>query len=363
MRRGDSNESDVQQARSSPILDGVPLFRKARSDASREDPIAAFWSWWSTTRRSVEDAIDAKELPQSLIDDISRHVIAIDPGLAWEIGPGRRARYQLCVSAEGDMGRRAITEWWRGSAPADSDWDYYASRQPTPDASGLQIGSHTLQAQDLRFETSDDVNRERIDLKVWHPLFSQLDDNVRAQVTYLWLDALFGEDGVERWFGRIERVSESPPDAIDRDALELKVRELASTATGDRFVLGQTTASDGQVRILLVNTALKHIDHLDKSFRVRLTIKLKTPGASGLPAQDESDALNALEDRFGEAHKGAVFAGRVTGSGIRTLNWYVADPSKAEAAISEVIRASGWKFDTRTDPDPQWEGLKRNLLD
>ena len=311
----------------------------------------------------MQGAVEAKELPQSLIDDISMRVKAIDPALAWEVGPGRRSRYQLCLSAEGDIERRAITEWWLRSAPADADWEYYASRQPTPDASTLRIGPHTLLAPDLRFGTDVDVNRERIDLEVWHPLFAQLDERVRAQVSYLLLDGLLGEDGVERWVGRIEPVTQLPSDAIDRDALQRRIHELADTATADRFVLGRAAGPDGSVRILAVNTALKHIDHLDKPFRLRLIIKLKTAGTEGLPAQDEGQALNALEDRVGAAVDDAVFAGRVTGAGERVLNWYVADPSKAEAAIRKVLRDSGWKIDTRTDADPRWEGMKRNLLD
>lgn len=341
----------------------MPLFRRSRSDSCQDDPIAAFWDWWSSARLSVQDAIEAKELPQSLIDDISRRVKSIDPALAWEVGPGRRSSYQLCLSAEGDIERRAITEWWLKSAPADAGWDYYASRQPTPETATLRIGPHTLGASDLRFGPHVDVDRERIDLKVWHPLFAQVDERVRGQATFLLLDGLLGEDGVERWLGRIEPVTQLPSEAIDRDALQLEIQELASTATGERFVLGQAAGSDGSVRIVAMNSALKHIDHLDKPFRLRLTIKLNTAGTGGLPAQDESQALNDLEDRIGAALNDAVFAGRVTGAGKRILNWYVAEPSRVDAAISETLRNSGWKIETRTDPDPRWEGIKRNLLD
>jgi hypothetical protein len=188
-------------------------------------------------------------------------------------------------------------------------------------------------------------------------------NNVRSEVTFLLLDALLGEDGVERWIGRVEAVTDAPQDAKDPGALQVQIQDLAREATGERFTLGQAPAPGGGIRIVALNTSLKHIDHLDKPFRLRLMITLKAPAPNGLPTQAESQELDAFEDKSGPGFEGAVFAGRVTGGGVRTLNWYVADPGGAEAAVTEIARHRGWKVEARTDLDPRWEGLKRNLLD
>ena len=223
----------------------------------------------------------------------------------------------------------------------------------------------TLLAPDLRFGTDVDVNRERIDLEVWHPLFAQLDERVRAQVSYLLLDGLLGEDGVERWVGRIEPVTQLPSDAIDRDALQRRIHELADTATADRFVLGRAAGPDGSVRILAVNTALKHIDHLDKPFRLRLIIKLKTAGTQGLTSSGRGSGPECPgrsrwggRRRLAQSSQDELLA---PWTGFLTGTWRT--PVKLRLRYVRSYATVAGRFHTRTDADPRWEGMKRNLLD
>jgi hypothetical protein len=150
----------------------MPLFRKPNRNSIEDDPIRAFWAWWAERRPAVEEAIYARQLPHGLVEELSTKVRAMDPALVWEVGPAGRSRYQLCVSPDGDISRRALTESWVRLAPTDPQWDYYPARQPTPDASTLKIGNHSFDAGSLRLATVVDAGRERVDLKVWHPLFA-----------------------------------------------------------------------------------------------------------------------------------------------------------------------------------------------
>jgi len=75
------------------------------------------------------------------------------------------------------------------------------------------------------------------------------------------------------------------------------VDALAASVTRERYVLGQSTAPDGQVRFVAMNTALKHIDHLDKPHRLRLVIHLTTASPNRLPDREESEELEAFSGR------------------------------------------------------------------
>jgi len=207
-------------------------------------------------------ALDLKQLPSSLIDDISSKVRDIDPSLAWELGPGLATKYQLTVTGEGDIERRAITERWYQAAPKDPSWEYYPARQAQPSSANhvLTMGQYQIDIAEVRFEATANDNLERIDLQVWHPSFPNLDDATQRQLTYLLLDTVLGEDGVERWSGAVQGIATQAGDSgIDARAVCDLFERLATSATGDRYTLGRATAADGSVRIIVVNAALKHI--------------------------------------------------------------------------------------------------------
>ena len=78
------------------------LFNRRRADtAERADAragIEAFWQWWAVTAAEIADAVPAGRLDR-YVDVVTRRVHAIDPGLAWEFGPGVHSEHQLTVTA------------------------------------------------------------------------------------------------------------------------------------------------------------------------------------------------------------------------------------------------------------------------
>jgi hypothetical protein len=55
--------------------------------ATEGDAIDAFWSWWQSVRGALAQAIDDRKV-DAWAEPLAKHVRAIDPGLAWELGPG-----------------------------------------------------------------------------------------------------------------------------------------------------------------------------------------------------------------------------------------------------------------------------------
>src|SRR6187399_1447322 len=62
-----------------------PVVPPSRAPAA--DPIAEFWAWWETAKGPLAQAIHNRTVSE-WTDPISERVHAIDPGLAWELGPG-----------------------------------------------------------------------------------------------------------------------------------------------------------------------------------------------------------------------------------------------------------------------------------
>jgi hypothetical protein len=92
------------------IVVAVTAFLALRTRASPSSPEAAssrtrdtdarlgeFWAWWASAAPRVAAALDAKD-NRSFVEELSSRVHAIDPGLAWETGPGfKGSRHHLTV--------------------------------------------------------------------------------------------------------------------------------------------------------------------------------------------------------------------------------------------------------------------------
>lgn len=186
------------------------LFRRKPSPeqvrARQDEGIAAFWSWWLAEGRArAARAFDEGEGALELADHLSRRVHAIDPRLSFETGAGRSARHCLVVTAAGDPDRREITQRWLAAAPpADDAFEYAASRQPVADASGVSIDLEGRGSVDLRSATVEAVLEPgSVNVRLTHPAFASLPDDAQGQITFLFLDALLGEEDVEFWIGEV----------------------------------------------------------------------------------------------------------------------------------------------------------------
>ena len=196
------------------------LFRKspAQIRARQDKAIAEFWSWWETDGHDYAatlfdgDRQDPKAL-QSFARAVGDLIAPLD--LAFETGSGRVARHLLVVTAAGDPDLRAVADRWLAAAPAhDEAFEYAAYRQPVADPSGIK-----LVYEGTPFDISDttvvaDVQGRTVDVAVTHPGFASAPEEVQGQVTFLFLDALLGEEAVESTIGAISWSGTPSPSAI-----------------------------------------------------------------------------------------------------------------------------------------------------
>jgi hypothetical protein len=338
------------------------FFRRG-ADAPPDD----FWTWWADGRVRVAAAISADGFDDRLVEEISRAVRTIEPGMAWELAAGVTAEHAFCLSPEGDARRRQMALRWLESAPAaDATWEYHASRQPAPRPLALDIGGARFDLGDVRAISSWDPARRRVDVRLWHPGFPDAPGAIRQQVGLLFLDNLLGEDEVERWIGAIELL-EVPTGGRTPDELKDEIdRRKAEPAGEESWVLITAELSQGGVAVVTANAGLKRIDHPFADIHVEIAVNL--PEAR-LPTNDEAAQLNAEEDallaRFEER---AVYAGRTTEPGWRTMHFVSEDLERLKPAIdgwAETL-ADAWpngerrRLKVNADQDMDW-AFQRDL--
>jgi hypothetical protein len=170
-------------------------------------------------------------------------------------------------------------------------------------------------------------------------------------VAFVFLDSLLGEEDVERWVGEIDLL-EAPTGGLTPAELKATIDRHKAESTGDEtWVVRDVRKADGNVEIVSANAALKRIDHPFHDHHVTITVVM---GIDRMPTDTEAAVLNAEEDdllgRLGDV---AIFVGRATGTGSRTLHFVAEDPERMRPAIDAWAAAI---------PDAISEGLPQRRL-
>jgi hypothetical protein len=348
----------------------VAFFRRrtaARTGASQVETIARFWSWWheegaAQTAQAIKDGAPERAAPA-----LSAHVDAIDPGLAWELGPGPDGGHVLVVTCEGDPALRAAARRWRRASPAaDPLWQYSDSRLPVADpaATVLTLGDTEL---DLASAIAlARVSGADLDVAVYHPAFIAMPDEERRLATFLMLDTLLGEAAMETWIGTVEVAAAPPLDPVPLIGLRAVVRELSARFLDDQgdptWVLMRGTTPDGDPVLASAQIPLRAASapHLDT--HVGLEVSFTDVTGEGLPGPGSLNALRDLEEHLnGRLGGSGRIVAHQTHRGVRTFHVYVDGTTPAVDQLRAAI--VGWDqgpIVVGVRPDPGWE-LVRHL--
>ncbi len=322
--------------------------------------IRAFWAWWETARHRVLESIEVtRHFAPELIEDISAHVAAIGGSLEWELGQGTTSRHAFFLSGKGDPELRIITERWRSMAPPpDAEWSYFPARQARPASLELEFAGVVLKASELEVRFEVDETHRKIHGLYWHPGFRGMTEEARGTALFLLLDGVLGEDGVERWLGAIEEAPSGPiQDAASLGELLRAVGALSELPADDGFILYRGVSPRGEALFATVNAALKRIDHLLATHHLAIVLPIVDRDPQGMPTNAEASRLNDLEDALSPVLGDAIYFGRETTPGRRTLHYFVREDAAAIAAAKKWALAHG--ATAHAVRDPHWELARR----
>lgn len=307
--------------------------------------IAAFWEEWPRLRAGLEREIASGEYGEgtAALTDL---VEAIDPNLEWELAPGQAALYALCLSAAADPGLRPLTERWVRAAPApDPIWEHHPARPPVEPAA-VAVDGVEFHPANASAVIEPDPGAEELDITVGHPDFGLIDEALRLQVVFRFLDDLLGEDAADLWIGGVDAAPEALPWGVPFLDLAGEAERLAAAAEGVRWEWSDEEDYELGASRLAVNRALKRLHHLDLELFV--TVSIDTGAEGGASAQRvEEDMAAAL------GSGAAVFARRVF-SGFTVLYAYI-DPACGDALNEWAGRRRPAVYEVTAEPDPGWD--------
>jgi hypothetical protein len=316
--------------------------------------IQAFWSWWSTARPRIEQAVTTGPDPE-LIDDISTHVNAIHGRLAWELGAGQRSRHYLCLTPEGNPELRPLTERWvRAAPPPDAVWEYHPARPASLGAlhATLELEGRRLDPGQARLHLAVDEDRQVIDVGVHHPAMRKLRERARGTLAFLLLDWLLGEDGVERWVGAIEVHVKEPKGTVAAEALPEIVQALAERHPEPTWALLQGVDDGGRPMLVVTRRPLKRIDWPSFDLHGRLTVA--RTGTDRDP--DTRDLVEQLEDLLGAQ---AVLAARETHHDHQSHHLYCDGDGPVPDLVESWRSAQRLPMTVVWERDPAWTAVRQ----
>ncbi|GII79455.1 hypothetical protein Sru01_44370 [Sphaerisporangium rufum] len=331
-------------------------------DNGHGDGPAGFWAWWAGARPRVESLADAGDT-EGLAAELDPAVAAIDPGLVWDVTPGRAARHALVVSSAGDPELRPLAHRWARSAPpADAGWEFHPSRPADPGAAGrtLRVDGRPLPLADLVVGLRVPNGQPRVDITAYHPVFEDLaDDEVRTEATLLALDHLLGEDEVARWAGEVVAATAPPIDAVAAVHLPAVVADLASEYPDGQWALMEGRTPAGARLLAAARHPLRPVDHPLFDQHIAITLAYAEADADGLPAGGSAAALRGFEERLTQALTPlagtATLAVHVTAEGARVFHVYADPDGDVPGALRDL--AAGWTEGPATvevADDPGW---------
>lgn len=203
------------------------------------DPAAAasrFWARWDELLPSISAALGEQELGR-VEHELCEAVAAIHPELHFSLDRGQQAVYALVVSGQEDPDLRPYTDAWKAAAPPDDVlWEFHDSVPAVPDPNGVTVNlsGYRIRLADFRVAAQVDEAAGVVDVAVYHPQLSELDEPGRSAMTFLPLDATLGERLAGERLRRVETAFVKPDNAITLRELRDLVRRLAgATDTPD----------------------------------------------------------------------------------------------------------------------------------
>lgn len=157
----------------------------------RQEAIAALWDWFSKNAGRIRTPAPDR----AVIGEIADRLQPIDEGLAFQIGPAAKEGqpYAFELSADGVPALIPVVEETVRAAPKIPGWKIVAFRQPAPGATILIRGAK-VSAKDVRYQSIP--NEDKVDLIVFMPGMTEVDDQESIHAGFLLLDAELGEYAV-----------------------------------------------------------------------------------------------------------------------------------------------------------------------
>lgn len=323
--------------------------------------IGEFWKWFESQRPALEQELSVG-LTEGRKKEISRLIRAIHPSLEWDLAQVAPAQWQWVLSGQGQFLLRKLTQRWKDVAPkARSGWNFLPARPPSMPNDLLRLEGELLSLEDFRFLFEEDARQRRLKIGVFHRQFLKWDEEVRFKAATAACVAMWGEDEVESWVGRVAGLGASQGTQDAREARRAFLEFQARTEKAPALWELESRTAEGLPLLATLQLTHKRLGALDKEWHLEVRIPY-TQTESGLPNEASRQTLEALEKSLLQAlsTERPIWYGHLAYANVWRTLMYVPNPNSARNTVrawQKSLQRSDIGYDVSFDAE--WAKFRR----
>lgn len=343
------------------------------------DPKEVFWKWFveneSTFKTAFRDPVQAHAFLNELITQMK----PFNPWLKALAGPYGDGKFELIITADGDIALFCKVEELVNAAPKVNDWLITAHKPPVgSDNLQIEMYGHKFEAGMLAFYPVNDTNYpDEISIVVIHRDYTEEDHDKFKTAASIYLQNAIGELNSTTIIDEIqvkaaplaEQGIELIPIGKLNDYLTWRQKEfvekyanLNTSLPEESYRVIEASGNEGKPLLAVINAGFKDWEYRS-AYPWLVQVDIDYDGyESGMPNEKQLKDLQQIEDditRILDARQLALFLGHETHDGLRTIFFYTDKYNPVSKIVNEYLEITPWSYNIvfHIRKDKYWKNM------
>jgi hypothetical protein len=343
------------------------------------DPKKAFWNWFAKNEHRFRNSVNDMDKAHGFLDDLLKQMKPFNPWLKALAGPYGDERFELIITADGDIALFCKVEELVESAPVINGW-LITAHKPAIGMEKMSINmfGYKFSSDNMSFSPLKDENYpDEINIVIVHPDFTENEKADFHTAAMIFLENSLGELNTATIIDKYEvRGIPSPVDnaglvpmAKLEDYLKWREKEFVekyASLDGSRPPENWTVleAEDGKGKLMFstIDTGFKNWEYRSAyPWLVQIDIDYKS-NENGLPDKKQMQELQQMEDEISgrlQANIPVLLIGHHSYENRRSIFYYTADHTGVSKIIHHCLDNTviGYKTAFFVRKDKYWQNM------
>jgi len=350
--------------------------QKEEAIKSNED----FWTWFKKNEKDFFKVVKTHgDFEKDFFNKLSPKLAELKDGYFFLTGMINDTTAELVLTADGNIKNIVFVEELVAAAPKIEGWTVTALKSPLAiENVNINMGNYQFNRENLKFYYTEHTNfPDEIDVTIVHDNVNEQNSKAITNGVYIFLDNYLGELNFATTIDRLKIVGKEQlqkeliPIEKLKDFLIWREKEFIEKYDGirhstenDSYNMLEAQLENGNPLIAVVNTdLLSWEDKASHPWILNIEIRFSSDG-NGLPAKEEYDQLNDLEDEILILLKdidGYLNIGRETANGTREIFYACKEFRKPSKIMHQIIAKYADRFQISYEiyRDKYWQSFNR----
>jgi Family of unknown function (DUF695) len=328
------------------------------------DPKEAFWKWFIENEKKFKAVIDDPDKAHLFLNNLVAQMKPYNPWLKTLAGPYGDGRFELIITADGDIALFCKVDELVKAAPLVEGWLITAHKPPIgSDSIQINMYGYVFGAENIKFYPVNDTNYpDEISIVLVHPDYKEDDHDHFETGSLIYLQNTLGELNTSTLIDSVEvKGISSAGENIDlipisklKDYLTWREKEfiekyatMNAPRPAESYRVIEAAEDEGRPCIAVIDTGFKDWEYRSAyPWLVQIDIEY-TGNDSGMPDENQMKDLQQIEDEILERlenHKPGFVIGHETHDGIRSIYLYTDKYYEVSKIVNAYLETTAWEY-------------------